>query len=329
MKKVAFISQPEYFRFMYEDYLDDVFDVKEFPFSFGMPAEKFNDLMEFNADYNIFFRGEFFPEEALNKLNGIKIALSSEPFPRNINGKWEYTKDSILRYLTFRTIRNKSFDYIFHYDKSSMKLFENDNLNISGEFIFPVALDTYRVKTEEKKWDLFFIGRSTAHRENLFGSLKHHYNFLHIAHGIHGKDLVQYINKSSICINAHAENEISWEPRIQMMLAAGAFVLSEKITPNNYLTPEVEFVEFTNANDLYNKVEHYLGHKVEMEKFIENAQKTINTHFDAKKSFLDLFDRIENKKIQKFKRSPEQICLRDKLFYRLEREDLVIKNKFK
>ena len=132
MEKVAFISQPEYFRFTYEHDLDDAFEVREFPYHFGMSVDELQDIVDFHADYYVFFRGEFFPELVLRKLTGVKIALSSEPFPRKIKGKWEYTLDSWRRYFEFRSIRNKSFDYIFHYDISSKELFKKDGLSISG-----------------------------------------------------------------------------------------------------------------------------------------------------------------------------------------------------
>ena len=281
MKKVAFISQPEYFRFMYENDLNDVFEVKEFPFNYDMTADQFNDLIDFNADYNVFFRGEFFPEEALEKLEGIKIALSSEPFPRKIENKWEYTLDSINRYEQFKKIKNKKFDYVFHYDISSAPLFDEDGMKISGEFFFPIARKVYVPLDREKKWDLFFSGRSTKHREDLFGRLKHHYNFLHIVHGIWGADVVEYMNQSKICINAHAEDEISWEPRMQMMLASGSFVLSEKITPNKYLRPGVDYIEYSDSADLFKKVEFYLKNENERNLIIKNAQQRTLKYFDS------------------------------------------------
>ena len=303
MKKIAFISQPEYFRFIYEHDLDADFEVKEFSFSgFSISKEDEDKLLELNADYNIIFRGEFFPNEILEEIKGLKIALSSEPFPRKIGNKWEYTLDSIKRYITFRKIRDMKYDYVFHYDVSSKDLFVKDGLGISGEFVFPVATETYKTANEDKKWDVFFIGRSTEHREKLFGPIKHRYNFLHIAHGVWGPELVGYINKSSICINAHAENEISWEPRVQMILAAGAFVLSEKITPNKYLRPGIEYIEYNGTRDLYEKVEYYLAHDAEREKITENARKRIREYFDTKKRFIDLFKEIENGKCQKFKK---------------------------
>ncbi len=301
-KKIAFIAQPEYFRFIYENDLDDIFEVREFSFNFNMSEGDFDELIEFNADYNIFFRGEFFPNTVLHKIRGIKVALSSEPFPRVINEKWEFTFDSISRYIVFRKIRNKLFDYVFHYDKTSMPLFEKDGLFLSGEFIFPVARKTYSPMNNicEKKWDIFFIGRSTVHREKFFGPLKHHFNFLHVAHGIHGVDLSEYLNKSVICINAHAENEISWEPRMQMMLSSGAFVLSEKITPNDYLKPGIDFVEYSTPRDLYEKVSFYLRNKKYRDEIVNNAQKTMERHFDSQVVFKEFFEKIENGEFKKF-----------------------------
>lgn len=303
MEKVAFISQPEYFRFTYEHDLDDAFEVREFPYHFGMSVDELQDIVDFHADYYVFFRGEFFPELVLRKLTGVKIALSSEPFPRKIKGKWEYTLDSWRRYFEFRSIRNKSFDYIFHYDISSKELFKKDGLSISGEFVFPVARDVYFPVSEnksEKKYDIFFIGRSTEHREKFFGPLKHRFNFLHIAHGIHGADLLAYMRESKVCLNAHAEDEISWEPRMQMMLASGAFVMSEKITPNRYLRPGVDFIEYTTPDDLLEKVSFYLKHASVREKISDQAVESISRHFDTQKVFPQLFRDIEKNVFPKF-----------------------------
>lgn len=309
MKKVAFISQPEYFRFIYENNLDGLFETREFPFHFDMDASQCKDIVNFDADYNVFFRGEYFPEEILNQLRGVKIALSSEPFPRKIANRWEYSVDSLKRYIAFRHIRLKRFDYVFHYDAASLDLFKADGMEISGEFAFPVAMQTYAPETflensmDKKKWDFFFIGRSTHHREQFFGFLKHNFNFLHIAHGIWGASLVKYIHKSTICLNVHAENEISWEPRMQMMLASGAFVMSEKITPNPYLLPGRDYIEFSDKDDLWRKSDFYLKHPWEREKIIHNARESIRKYFDARLKFTELFGLIESGKLPIFKSS--------------------------
>jgi hypothetical protein len=302
MKKIAFIAQPEYFRFIYENYLNDDFEVKEFQFTFHQTPDFYESILKYDPDYLICFRGEYFDNTYLNKIRGVKIALSSEPFPRIVGNTWEYTKDSFQRYMTFRSIRTKSFDYVFHYDIGSAELFTKDNLPISGEFTFPVARDVYFPCVEEipKKYDIFFIGRSTRHREELFGKLKHTNKFLHIAHGVYGEELVKFIHQSKICINAHAENEISWEPRVQMMIATGTMLMSEKITPNRYLTPNKDYIEYSDQDDLYRKAIYYLENATERKKIEENGLITINTYFDSLTRFRELIDSIESGKFAKF-----------------------------
>ena len=113
MKKIAFISQPLYFRSMYGASLDKSFIVKEFPSTIF--DCNYDALLDFNADYDIFFRGEYVPKKVLDQLSGTKIALSSEPFPRYIDGHWDFTVDSLRRYAEFRNIRDKSYDYVFQH----------------------------------------------------------------------------------------------------------------------------------------------------------------------------------------------------------------------
>jgi hypothetical protein len=322
--KIAFIAQPEYFRFAYEDWLKSAFETREFPFKYDMGEHDFDELVHFDADFNFFFRGEFFPGPVLERLRGVKIALSSEPFPRVLNGKWEYTSDSVRRYLAFRQIRARKFDYVFHYDKWSLPLFEKDGLPASGEFVLPVSLKTYRHDNRGKPWDLFFIGRSTVRRERLFLLLKHKFNFLHIAHGVWGEELVDFINRSRICLNVHAEKEISWEPRVQMMLACGAFVLSEKLSPNEYLRPGLEYIEFSDGKDLAEKVGFYLAHEEAKEAIVRNAQHRLNEFFDSRKRFSELMESIRRGRCRNFSASTNGSFL----FEMLEKASIVSK-KFK
>ena len=298
--KIAFIGQPEYFRFSYENDLDDVAQVMEFPFHFGMGEEAFSALEEYDATYNFFFRGEFFPEKVLSRLRGIKINLSSEPFPRHIDNQLEYTRDSLTRYLDFRLIREKAFDYIFHYDEASLPFMASDGLNLSGAFPFPVATNTYSPKSVVKNLDLFFVGRSSIHREKYFGALKHLYHFLHIAHGVWGPPLIDYISKAKICLNIHAEDEISWEPRMQMLLAAGAFIVSEKITPNPILRPNIDFIEIGSPQELHDSVAYYLAHPSEREKIAESGCQRVREQLDAKSVFKRLLQEITMGDIAKF-----------------------------
>ena len=298
--KIAIFSQPEYFRFMYEHELNSFADVFEFKLQIGLHTSDFESLIEYQADYNFFFRGEYLPDGVLNKLTGVRIALSSEPFPRLVSGRYEYTIDSIRRYFLFRSIRSKQFDYVFHYDAASLPFLKWDQLRLSGQFAFPVATSVYRPYEHDKTLDLFFIGRSTPHREDYFGRLKHYYNFLHICHGVWGESLVKYLCAAKICLNVHAENEISWEPRMQMMLACGAFVISEKITPNSYLRPGLDYVEVASPNELHQAVKYYLNNDAERMRIANSGRMRILEVLDSKKIFQELINDIELKKYSKF-----------------------------
>ena len=300
--KIAFVSQPEYFRFCYESDLNSDHEVREFPFHFGMTETDLDELVAFQPEAVFFFRGEFVPQSVLKKLTGCKIAISSEPFPRYLNGKLEYTLDSVKRYLDFRKrIRNLSYDYVFHYDAASLDYMGKDGLHLSGSFPFPVATDTYYPDNRiEPEWDIFFIGRSTPHRERFFGPLKHHKSFLHICHGIFGPPLVKYIHQAKVNLNVHAENEVSWEPRMQMLLAAGAFVISEPITPNPVLRPGVDYIEARTPAEMFELTDYYLTHDEERQAIAQSGRERVLQCLAAKLTFIKLIKEIELGNYPKF-----------------------------
>lgn len=302
--KIAVFSQPEYFRFMYEHELESFAEIFEFKLQMDLSACDLKPLIEYQADYNFFFRGECLPDGVLEQINGVRVALSSESFPKLVKGRYAYTIGSIRRYFSFRSIRWKPFDYVFHYDEASLPFMRRDQLFVSGQFVFPVATSVYYPREQPKTWDLFFIGRSSPHREAHFGYLKHHYNFLHICHGIWGEPLVDYLCAAKICLNVHAENEISWEPRLQMMLACGAFVISEKITPNSYLRPGIDYVEISSQHELRQAVNYYLQHDTERLQIARNGYERVREVLDGKINFQQLIADLNGKKYNKFTVGP-------------------------
>lgn len=309
--KVAFVSQPEYFRFCYEKDLDTLWEVREFPFHFGMDEAGLDSLIAYAPEVTFFFRGEFVPQAVLKKLSGIKIAISSEPFPRDLNGRIEYTLDSVKRYLDFRSrIRRLPYDYVFHYDVASLDYMAKDGIHCSGAFPFPVATNTYRPNTGmPNAWDIFFIGRSTEHRERFFGPLKHHRQFLHICHGIFGPPLIDYIQKAKVNLNVHAEDEISWEPRMQMLLAAGAFVISEPITPNAILRPGIDYIEARTPAEMYALADYYLARDAEREAIAESGRNRVTECLAAKTNFPGLIEAIRRGDYQRFKVGSPRVAI--------------------
>jgi len=299
--RIAFICQPEYFKFCYETDLNSLGMVREFQLYYTMEEKDFANLLDFNADINIFFRGEFVPKTVLEQLQGVKVALSSEPFPRYVGPRLTYTRDSMFRYLAFRSIKELPFDYVFHYDEASLAFLDQEGLGLSGCFPFPVATGVYRRLPASPEWDFFFIGRSTGHRERYFGHLKHRYHFLHICHGIWGESLVEFVSKSRIVFNIHAEDEVSWEPRVQMLLSCGAFLISEKLSPNSILRPGIDYIEVANPAEAHQAAEYYLRHEPERLRIAEAGMDRVHDRLDARTNFSELIRKIQQGAYNRFK----------------------------
>jgi len=121
--------------------------------------------------------------------------------------------------------------------------------------------------------------------------------------------LVDYINQSKICMNVHAEAEISWEPRVQMLLSCGAFVISEKITPNKLLRPGVDYVEIASPGEAYEASEYFLNHEEERIKFAQSARARIIQLFNAEHNFKMLIEGIANKSFPRFQSGKPRISI--------------------
>src|SRR5258708_1245828 len=108
--KVAFVCQMEYFRFHFENDLDDLYEIKKFQLRWFDPSEVYyEDLVAFLPDITVVFRGEFLPATLLARLSGVKIAISSEPMPKILDGQLMQTADSLGRFQLFLTIFERPF----------------------------------------------------------------------------------------------------------------------------------------------------------------------------------------------------------------------------
>jgi hypothetical protein len=101
-----------------------------------------------------------------------------------------------------------------------------------------------------------FIGRSTAHREEILIAAKHRFDVLHYAHGLWGERLAQALAVADIGINVHADQRTAFERRVSLHLAAGHLLLSERLAPLRGLEPDLDFVEFTGGGGLVVILEH-------------------------------------------------------------------------
>jgi spore maturation protein CgeB len=115
------------------------------------------------------------------------------------------------------------------------------------------------------------------------------------------------MNQAKINLNVHAENEISWEPRMQIMLASGAFVISEKISSNDLLRPGIDYIEAKSPAHMQELVEYYLIHDEERENIAENGRQRILDQLDSATCFKGLIENIESGNIQKYAPNPGKV----------------------
>jgi Glycosyl transferases group 1 len=291
--RIAFVGQPEFFQVCYETDLDDLYEVGAFPVRFSparvMEADSstMQDLLSFRPDITIFFRGEYASRELVAALSGIKVAFSTEPFPKLIAGKFHYTLDSINRFKAFLRTAERSFDYVFHYDEASQRFIELMGIRLSGYQPLPVATQIWRPPSDppEKQWDIVFIGRSTEHRERFFGPLKRDLKFLHISHGVHGTDAIAHYTAARIALNIHAEPELSWESRVQTIMACGVLVASEPLSPNPFLVPGEHYVEASSPAKLYDKCRYILSHEQEFDRVRTEAREVVDNRLSSRAVF--------------------------------------------
>jgi hypothetical protein len=296
--KLAFVGQKEYFRFHFENDLDGFYEVKKFQWRSDAPVDYYEDVIAFKPDLTVIFRAELVPAGLFTRLSVTKIAISSEPMPKIIEGNLMHTADSLRRFELFKTIFERRLDYIFHYDRSSESFFQSQGVQLSGFIPLPIATRTLKPVSTVASRDILFFGRSTPHREEFLGMLKRDYDILHIAHGFPGpngvieKDFLPVISNFRVALNIHAENELSWEPRMQQMMACGILVVSEPISPNSYLVAGRDYLCVTSPAELNETCREVLSNPKKFAHIRDSGLEQVRTRLDARTVFTDLFGNI-------------------------------------
>jgi hypothetical protein len=259
--KIAFVGQPEYFRIFYRDMIEySEHECVEIPIKIAVPAT-YSALIGEEFDIIFFFRGEFCPEQVLKNCTGLKVAINTEPMPNEyrINAELEH------RFRWFANIKDLPFDYIFHYDKTSIQWLLKNNIHIDGEFYLPPS-NPYPPEHRDygTQWDVSFFGRSNEWRESLLGGIKRDFNLIHIAHGMPEKEMQFISQHSRIALNLNTNDEPSLNPRLQILMTYGNLVLSEHLTHYDVLKPNQDFLHINHKN-IYDVVRRILNNEKETE----------------------------------------------------------------
>jgi hypothetical protein len=226
------------------DGLDAVF----FDFRAAAPPEPLLAGLEaHDPDVVLVFRPEIIPARLFEGLRALTIGYLTEPLPRK-NGVDHADLRERLWWL--EQVDSDNFDRIISFDPLIADT-AGSLLSVWRSLPIPVADSFFMdVKERARPPRLLFVGRSTAHREELLAAVKREHPIVHIGHGLYGDRLRRFLRGADVQLNLHNNPYPSFENRVCLALAAGHLVISETLSPRNELRPGVDHLEANSGEEL-------------------------------------------------------------------------------
>ena len=256
--RVAFVGQANYFEQCSLEQPAAGIEPRFFDFRAGEETAALQrGLGSFQPAVVIVFRPEILPAHFFDDIQALTVGFLTEPLPRAV-GRSHPDLKRRLAYL--KQVDAGQYDRIVSFDPLFSESI-NGTLDVWRSIPLPVSDLLYRdVGHQNRPPKVYFIGRSSKHRELWLGDAKHNFNILHIAHGIDGQALREFMDGVDVSINIHNEKYPSFENRVSLSLAAGQLVLSESLSPTHGLEPGIDFVQLDTPADLVATLTHLHNH---------------------------------------------------------------------
>jgi hypothetical protein len=224
----------------------------------------------------VVFRPDIIPPGLFDGLRARTLGFLTEPLPRSDGGAAH--EDLERRLWELREVDAGNFDRIVSFDPSIADSAGQADLEVWRSVPLPVA-DRYfgPVRARVGRPRVLFVGRGTQHREQMLAPVKHEFDLLHLAFGIDADDLEPLLREHDAGINLHNHPYPSFENRVSLYLAAGLLVLSEPLSPQHGLEPELDYLvcehpheildaleRFTRFPGIYDRVRHRGRRKAEL-----------------------------------------------------------------
>ncbi|HEU4974339.1 MAG TPA: hypothetical protein VFT50_04575 [Baekduia sp.] len=247
--RLAFVGQATYFDLCALEAPAGILEPRFFDFRYGEPFdEAAAGLAAFDPHVIVMFRPELAPATALADVDAVTVGFLTEPLPRE-RGDAHPDLERRLEYL--QMIDPANWDRIISFDPLVAETVD-ELVPVWRSMPLPVSDRCYAEPTRrtEGRPQVLFPGRSTDHREDFLVDAKHHYDILHIAHGLTGDRLIEALTQSDVGINVHNEPYPSFENRVSTFCAAGLLVISEELSPTHGLEPGLDFIQVEDKHDL-------------------------------------------------------------------------------
>jgi hypothetical protein len=250
--RIAFVGQSTFFEACaLEPGAYPRFETRFHEFRVGGDAQVLIDrLGAFDPDVAVVFRPEIIPSGAFSELRAATLGFLTEPLPRSGAANGASHEDLERRLWELGNVDSANFDRIIAFDPLIATTADRV-LPVWRAVPLPVADRFYRsVRPPSAAMPPLFVGRSTAHRERLLTPAKHRFDVLHVAFGVDVARLERLMDEHWVAINAHNEPYPSFENRVCLHLAAGHLTLSEPLSPQHGLEPDIDYLEFHGAQHL-------------------------------------------------------------------------------
>jgi hypothetical protein len=247
--RLAFVAQGTYFHYCALEEPAGGVEPRFFDFRAGAdPEPLIGAFQEFDPDVVLVFRPEIVPEGTFDGLRAVTAGFLTEPLPRP--GSPSHP-DLDRRLADLETVHGPSFDRIISFDplivptvEQILPVWQTMPIPVTDRYFTPVARPRARRR-------VLFTGRSTGHRESILGPAKHVFELAHLAHGVTGERLIEFLGDSDVGVNLHNEDYPTFENRVCVYLAAGLLLISEPLSPEHGLVPGSDFLEVENADELH------------------------------------------------------------------------------
>ena len=223
------------------------------------PAPMLDRLRALDPDVVVVFRPEIIPPGALGGLRARKLGFNTEPLPRSPENLAH--PDQRFRLSELRQTDASQYDRLITFDPLSAEAARSAGLDICSSVRLPVDDRFFApVRPSAAPPRVAFVGYSTEHRERWLVDAKHHFDILHVAHGLSGAALRERFDRIDVALNVHGEPYPSFENRVCLHLAAGHLVLTEPLSPLHGLEPGIDLLEVENPRRLMLALDRLRAH---------------------------------------------------------------------
>ena len=174
-----------------------------------------------------------------------------------------------------------------------------------------------------KDIDILFVGSITERRKEILELISRNYQIQIVS--AFGQDMAEWINRSKIILNFHAEEYPDTETRVFEVLGCGGFLLTEKLSHDNPFIDD-ELVQFDTIEDCLDKLSFYLKEKDLRETIARKGyQAAINKHTyteRAREIVEIMLPYVQTN--EKYGKNPDKLSLRVYELDELVRQNLIV-----